>query len=1519
MPGSSTDAIKIQVEASLSNADALVKQIQEAVEKSLASVDEKKLAKTANTIQRARNLQNAGAYPEAGKLTVKALTSIVSLFNEMAKEAGGAENKLGELTKRISEAKDKLNELRNQSNFIRKTRFVMEGQQAQRLSPTGVREVLKRHGTLDESDPRRVKFTLAATGQTVNLGSVNAKTTAQILQRDIPNSGSIIRELGYKTDKNGQLQVDLSHILKQTEQEFQALNIECKKLIDIIAGLEAQSKNESENMESITVQGDGGQSYTIDPKVVQNANAEVNSLNESLAKYKEEETDRKIIAQQTKDTIEEGTAATEKQTSAVGRAVTTFFGYQMVLRQLRKLWNEAIRTVRELDKQLTNQAIVTGMTREQVWGLVSTYQELADATGLAQTTIAAVTTEYLRQGETLSDALTLTKAAAAAATVAGISATDSVKYLTTAVHGFRLEAEDALEVSDKFAALAAQAATNYEDLAIALSKVASQASVAGMSMDYTLALLTTGLDVTQEAPESIGTALKTVIARMREISSYGKTLEDDMDINQVEDGLNAVGIKLRDANGELRSTEDVLDELGRKWKTLSKNQTAAVAKALAGTRQQSRLVAIMENYDKVLEYQDMAANSIGATTAQQMTYLTGMEAAVNRLQNAYQSLITKVVNSDVVINAVNLITGVLEKIGKFLNTKTGPFAALSLIPTILLQSSQFLNKIKQVANSILLITKQTTAANKENNAAIEEGNQKIQKRQKELETSEKAGQIAGKISAGISALLITISWIEETVKLAKEGVSEIAQDAIDKGKEIQAEIYNNSKTITNLKNLSTSLENLDKQVVKSANDLKDMNETRSQLIEALGLDSNLTKGMKNQALVDRALAEQTRLDKENQKLISKLGDTLTSASSMDWGQEAQNFLTLTGAGAAAGTAIHAGWGTLVGAIAGSATANIQTIIRAVQIADARKKIDELLKTDEGVSQFQTLLNYSYKSRTGMDANTESNIKSIYASMISMLGSDQLQALMGRYDYDYQALSDNLADSLASVSSAINTLNEDNANYVEKIQAIVEVQQKLLATTPELAEAFEALYGNYLNLNTILGDSINLLVKDGQNRWSLAYINEFINALGEDKAKAGLEALVNALESGVDPAIALAEATKNWSAEAVEAAANLLTSGLSMQDVADKQTMYANKVASFRDTQAKWSEMSASDRRAFINDNQDFFNIEGAEEAFKTGQDISRYIALYREKLQAELRTDIENQLNAQYIRLQEAREKNDQEAIQNLEREIKELKEEYEEVNTMFDLSLSDVVNKQNQQIAKLKEMYQAEEEALTKSLEKRREAYEKYFDALEQKERIEEYALKRDQVIASIASLSAGTDATSRNKVRELQKQLKQIEEEEAKNRREEARQAVLENIDTQIENIEKQFDELLNNNEKLLDSMDANTHIQYLQFLKDQGRTSEEIQLVEKELADLLKGRWGYSGLTSFDTIAHEASVSTTTTPPATTTTEEHNTSIMNLAVSGTDYKIAMTPTQMSQLIEGIFSEIKRITGQTFAVKAG
>jgi hypothetical protein len=55
----------------------------------------------------------------------------------------------------------------------------------------------------------------------------------------------------------------------------------------------------------------------------------------------------------------------KKQDNTIAKAVKSFFGYQQVIRGLRTVINYTVKTIKDLDKALTDQSIVSGLTREQ--------------------------------------------------------------------------------------------------------------------------------------------------------------------------------------------------------------------------------------------------------------------------------------------------------------------------------------------------------------------------------------------------------------------------------------------------------------------------------------------------------------------------------------------------------------------------------------------------------------------------------------------------------------------------------------------------------------------------------------------------------------------------------------------------------------------------------------------------------------------------------------------------------------------------------------------------------------------------------------------------------------------------------------------------------------------------------------------------------------------------------------------------------------------------------------------------
>ena len=393
-----------------------------------------------------------------------------------------------------------------------------------------------------------------------------------------------------QADKNEQIKINAKEVVNQYSlekrllQEEQVILEEQRDLIltnselkmealkDQQAGLQQARKDFAPTESSMGYDEEGLRMLQASTTVLKGNTAAVVEHSKETAKDKEEL--KKLEAEQRKaeKATKNHTKATKEQTGTLGKAVKQVFNYGIAFTALKKIYRETISTIKNLDSALTEMSVVTSMTRKEAWQLVPTFQNIAKETGFASTEIAKLSTVYFRQGRELKDVIELTTVAAKAARIAGISAQESADYLTSAVNGFGLAAKEAINVSDKFAALAASSASSYEELATGLSKFAAQANIAGMSIDFSLGLLAKGVETTREAPETIGTALKTVIARMRELTDLGKTFEDGMNVNRVETALRQVGIQLIGTNGQFRDMQDVLTDVGNAWETLNTNQ-----------------------------------------------------------------------------------------------------------------------------------------------------------------------------------------------------------------------------------------------------------------------------------------------------------------------------------------------------------------------------------------------------------------------------------------------------------------------------------------------------------------------------------------------------------------------------------------------------------------------------------------------------------------------------------------------------------------------------------------------------------------------------------------------------------------------------------------------------------------------------------------------------------------------------------------------------------------------------------
>ena len=381
-----------------------------------------------------------------------------------------------------------------------------------------------------------------------------------------------------------------------------------------------------------------------------------------------------------KDTVD-NMLRMDEQIDSVARRIANFTSLTGMIEILRRTMRDAFNDVKELDAAMNSIAIVTDFTNQQLWNQVDAYAKLAQEMGVDLVGVYDVQKLYYQQGRDMADVAELTEKTLQFARIAEMDYANATDAMTVAINAFKLEATDASRVVDVYSNLAAKAAVDQSELANAMSKVASMASSVGMSLETTSAFLTQIIETTREAPETAGTALKTVLARFGEVKKLISTGEnagttdegESVDVNKIDTALKSIGIRLTDTQGQMRALDDVLLDLAKKWNSLDSMTQRYLATMAAGSRQQSRFIALMADSERLTKLLGEAYNSAGAGEKQYEKTLESLESKINNLETAWTQFTTSILNSEIIKGGVDLLTKLLNTV----NALTDAFGPLS--------------------------------------------------------------------------------------------------------------------------------------------------------------------------------------------------------------------------------------------------------------------------------------------------------------------------------------------------------------------------------------------------------------------------------------------------------------------------------------------------------------------------------------------------------------------------------------------------------------------------------------------------------------------------------------------------------------------------------------------------------------------------------------------------------------------------------------------------------------------------
>lgn len=387
-----------------------------------------------------------------------------------------------------------------------------------------------------------------------------------------------------------------------------------------------------------------------------------------------------------------------------------FTAYLTAMNEIRKAANGAKAEIKDLDQSITDLSVAMGQGRSAASDYLKQLNQQAQSIGATTKEVADSADSWLRQGKSAKEAGKLVYDSMMLSKLGQIQSADASKYLTSALNGYKKSASEAIDVVDKLTAVDMQSASDAGGLAESMSKTASAADMAGVSMDKLIGMIASVKEVTQDSDESVGNMFKSVFSRMNQIKA-GKFVDSDTgeSLNDTEKVLNKVGIAMRDTNNQFISSEQIMDEVGAKWSSFDSTTQRAVATAMAGTYQYNKLIALFNNYPKALDYTKTSAESAGTAIEKfNSSYKESLEAKTNSLQASFESML---MNSDMnkvyagIIEATNALVKFIDKTGALKGVLSGlavggAIKAFTIIKTATNEAYINLNKFKNALDIV---------------------------------------------------------------------------------------------------------------------------------------------------------------------------------------------------------------------------------------------------------------------------------------------------------------------------------------------------------------------------------------------------------------------------------------------------------------------------------------------------------------------------------------------------------------------------------------------------------------------------------------------------------------------------------------------------------------------------------------------------------------------------------------------------------------------------------------------------
>ena len=336
----------------------------------------------------------------------------------------------------------------------------------------------------------------------------------------------------------------------------------------------------------------------------------------------------------------------------------------------------------DLNESLNNIRIVTGYSTDEMAKFAAQANKAAKALSTTTTRYTDAALIYYQQGLSDKEILERTETTVKMANVTRQTAEVVSNQLTSIWNNFDDGSKSLEYYADVITELGAATASSSDEIAQGVQKFSAAAETVGLSYEYATSALATVTATTRESADVVGTAFKTLFSRIQGLN-LGETLDDGTTLNKYSEALAKVGISIKDQNGGIKEMDTILNEMGAKWSTLGKDQQLALAQTVAGVRQYTQLVALMDNWQYFQENLATAKGATGALEKQQKIYEESWQAASDRVRASLEGIYDTIIDDEAFIDVLNVIDDIVQGVDKLIDSVGGLGGVLSSLGVIL--------------------------------------------------------------------------------------------------------------------------------------------------------------------------------------------------------------------------------------------------------------------------------------------------------------------------------------------------------------------------------------------------------------------------------------------------------------------------------------------------------------------------------------------------------------------------------------------------------------------------------------------------------------------------------------------------------------------------------------------------------------------------------------------------------------------------------------------------------------------